>query len=287
MDKFIDGRKISESILSDLAAKFTAISGRVGRPARLVSFMAGKDKNAEIYVKVQERVASKIRIDFGIERLSSEAKEKDVLEVIEKLNADKDVTAVIIQHPLPNGINHSKIVSALLPEKDAEGVHPYNLGRIFRREADIVPCTPGAVMKILRMANIDLYGRDVVIVGHSDIVGKPLSLMLLNETATTSVCHLGTAEKGDIKAYTKKADILIVAVGKAGMVKRDWIKEGAVVIDVGINSVSGEIKGDVDLPSVADKVSFITPVPGGVGPVTVSILMRNVLRAYERQNTIV
>lgn len=284
MAKLIDGKKISKKILDELTVQFKELREHALYPPKLVSVMVGKEKDAEIYVRVQERTARKIGIDFEIMQIDKGVSEEDVLAIIKKLNDDKEATAIIVQHPLPEGLDHNKIVSSILPVKDAEGVHTYNLGKIFRREADIVPCTPGAVMKILRVIGVDLYGKDVVLIGHSPIVGKPLSLMLLNESATTSVCHIGTSEKGDIAGYSRDADILIVAVGKAALVKNDWVKEGAIVIDVGINNVSGEIVGDVDFVDVEKKASAITPVPGGVGPVTVSILMRNVLRSYRMQN---
>ena len=228
MAELIDGRKIAQEMRVNIKEKLDALRGSGEPPPKLVSVMIGKMEDARLYAKVQEQTA----LEIGVE-------------------SDKTVTAIIIQQPFPADLGWDKIVFAIAPEKDAEGIHPWNLGRIFRRDADIVPCTPGAVMKILRTEEIDLYGKDVVIVGHSAIVGKPLSLMMLNEFATTSVCHIGTAEKGDIKAYTKKADVLVVAVGKAGMVKGDWVKEGAVVIDVGINDVPGGIVGDIDFEEVS------------------------------------
>ncbi|MBU1894742.1 MAG: bifunctional 5,10-methylenetetrahydrofolate dehydrogenase/5,10-methenyltetrahydrofolate cyclohydrolase, partial [Candidatus Omnitrophica bacterium] len=247
---------------------------------KLVSLSVGYSEDAEIYMNMQKKVSDYVGVEFVSQKLSADTSQDELIEQIKKLNLDSTVTSIIVQKPLPENIDHNIAVSSILPEKDAEGITPYNLGRIFRKEADIVPCTPGAVMKILKSCNVDLYGKEVVIIGHSAIVGKPLSLMMLNETATVTVCHVGTAEKGNIIAHTRKADILIVAVGKAAMVKPDWIKEGAVVIDVGINKVEDKIQGDVDFLETEKKASIITPVPGGVGPVTVSILMRNVLRAY-------
>ncbi len=284
MAELIDGRKIAQEMRVNIKEKLDALRGSGEPPPKLVSVMIGKMEDARLYAKVQEQTALEIGVEFDACKLDADVGQETLLRTIEKLNADKTVTAIIIQQPFPADLGWDKIVFAIAPEKDAEGIHPWNLGRIFRRDADIVPCTPGAVMKILRTEEIDLYGKDVVIVGHSAIVGKPLSLMMLNEFATTSVCHIGTAEKGDIKAYTKKADVLVVAVGKAGMVKGDWVKEGAVVIDVGINDVPGGIVGDIDFEDVLPKVKKITPVPGGVGPITVSILMRNVLRAYKMQH---
>ncbi len=287
MAAIVNGREIAQHINNAVKEKIEALRHPVGRPPRLVSLTVGYNEEARIYMKMQEKTAEKVGIDFMSMELGAGISQEELIGEIDKLNADKSVTAIIVQKPLPPEIAHDRIVDAIAHEKDAEGIHPYNLGRIFRREADIVPCTPGAVMKILDEHKVDLYGKEVVIIGHSAIAGKPLSLMMLNESATTTVCHIGTSEKGDVAAHAGKADVLVVAVGKPGMVKGDWVKEGAVVIDVGINNVNGNIVGDVDFHKAEKRASVITPVPGGVGPITVSILMRNVLRAYRSQHVAV
>lgn len=283
MATLIDGRKIAEEMLDSIAKEIGLLKLSAGRPPRLVSISVGGQEDAEIYMRMQEKAAGRIGAEFEKCEFAAGTAARDVISRIEEFNRDDKVTAVIIQRPL-EGMGHDKIVVHLAPEKDAEGIHPANLGKIFRRDADIVPCTPAAVMKILSEMGEELYGREVVIIGHSATVGKPLSMMMLNETATVTVCHIGTSEKGDIPAHTRRADILVVAVGKPEMVKADWVKQGAAVIDVGINEVDGHIVGDVDLDGVSEKASAVTPVPGGVGPVTVSALMRNVLRAYKIQN---
>lgn len=284
MAVIVNGKDIAQHINNSVREKIEALRSSVGKRPRLVSLTVGHNHEAEIYVKMQEKAAEKVGIEFESRDMGAGVTGEEVLVEIVKLNQDKAVTAVIVQKPLPFGIDHDRIAEAIVPEKDAEGLHPYNLGRIFRREAEIVPCTPGAVMKVLDEHHVELYGKEVVIIGHSAIVGKPLSLMMLNESATTTVCHIATAEKGDVAAHARKADILIVAVGKAEMVKGDWVKDGAIVVDVGINKKDDSIVGDVDFKSVEKKASLITPVPGGVGPITVSILMRNVLRAYRSQH---
>jgi len=284
MAELIDGRKIAQEMKLAVKEQFEEIHSSSGHTAKLVSIIAGGEKEAELYLKAQERTASSIGIEFESCVFGGDIDQTGLISRIQQLNEDDSVTAVIVEYPLPEGIDYDKVITALKPEKDAEGIHPFNLGRIYRRDADIVPCTPGAVMKILTVNGVDLYGKDVVLIGHSPIVGKPLSLMMLNETATTTVCHIGTADKGDLKSYTRNADILVVAVGKPGMVQGDWVKEGVVVIDVGINHVDGKIVGDVDFEDVKGKAAMITPVPGGVGPITVAILMRNVLRAYRMQH---
>jgi methylenetetrahydrofolate dehydrogenase (NADP+)/methenyltetrahydrofolate cyclohydrolase len=283
MAKVIDGREIAHSINEKVKEGIKHLRPSAGAQPKLVSITAGQSKDAEIYVNMQKKAAELVGIEFVPRELGANITKEALREEIERLNTDSEVTAIIIQKPLPEGVDHDSLVAGIRPEKDAEGIHPYNLGKILRKEADIVPCTPGAVMKILRTEKVDLYGREVVIIGHSAIVGKPLSMMMLNEMATTTVCHIGTYEKGELAVHAKRADILIVAVGKAGLVGGDWVKEGAVVIDVGINKARGGIVGDVKFDEVSRKASIITPVPGGVGPVTVSILMRNVFRAYKNQ----
>lgn len=280
----VNGKDIAQHINNSVKEKIEAMRSAVGKRPRLVSLTVGHNEEARIYMKMQEKTAERVGIEFVSMELDVELTQEDLIAEVQRLSADRSVTAVIIQKPLPFGIEHDRVVDAIAHEKDAEGLHPYNLGKIFRREADIVPCTPGAVMKILDEHHVDLYGKEVVLIGHSAIVGKPLSLMMMNENATTTVCHIGTAEKGDVGAHARKADILVVAVGKPEMVRADWVKEGAIVIDVGINEVGGSIVGDVKFQEVEKKASLITPVPGGVGPITVSILMRNVLRAYRSQH---
>jgi len=282
--EMLNGKAIAAEINDAVREKIAEMKVRVGKGPKLVSLTVGKGEDARIYVNMQKKAAELVGIEFEARELAGDITIEILESEIAALNADGSVTAVILQKPVPEGMDHDSAIALIDPWKDAEGIHPYNMGRILRREAEILPCTPGAVMKMLRLKGVDLYGKEVVIIGHSAIVGKPLSLMMVNEMATTTVCHLGTAEKGDIPAHARKADILVVAVGKAGMVKGDWIKPGAVVIDVGINRVEGRIVGDVDFSAAAERAAFITPVPGGVGPVTVSILMRNVWRAYRKQH---
>ena len=284
MAQIVDGKKIAAEMQAALKENFAEIKASGKKVPKLVSIMVGNEKGAELYVKMQARTADLVGIMFEKMTLPLGTTWDEFAKVIGTLNKDESVTAVMIQKPLPAEIDHDRAISVLDPKKDVEGMHPYNLGMILKRQADIVPCTPGAVMKILSAYDVDLYGKDVVIIGRSAIVGKPLNLLMLNESATTTVCHTGTFKKGDIKSYSRKADILVVAAGKPAMVDADWIKEGAVVVDVGINSVNGKTVGDVNFESVCKKASLVTPVPGGVGPVTASILMRNVLRAYKEQH---
>lgn len=282
MARILDGRKIAAEINKNILRRTEKMLSEGHRPL-LVSVSVGESEDARIYVNMQEKVADSVGIAFRRINFSSSISSEQFSSEIKKLSEDDEVTSVIIQKPLPEGLQHDRLIGILHPDKDAEGLHPCNLGRILRKEADILPCTPGAVMKILTESKETLYGKRAVVVGHSAIVGKPLSLMLLNEMVTTSVCHIATDRSGHLKSYTREADILVVAVGKPAFMKADMIKPGAIVIDVGINSVEGGIVGDVDFQGSKDVAGAMTPVPGGVGPVTVSILMRNVLRAFVRK----
>ena len=185
--------------------------------------------------------------------------------------------------PLPAQIDYKKISENILPDKDIEGMHPANIGKMIFGKARLVPCTPAAAMELINASGVDLYGKGVVIVGHSEIVGKPLALLLLEKFATVTVCHIGTSKAGKLEEHIRRAEVLIVAVGKAGLIKGELIKEGAIVIDVGINRVGDKIVGDVEFEAAEKRASYITPVPGGVGPLTVTMLMRNLVEAAKLQ----
>jgi len=204
-------------------------------------------------------------------------------DFIHKLNADKEVNGVIVQTPLPQHIDYKKISEHISAQKDVEGMHPLNMGQVIFGRPRIASCTASAVMELLNSTGIDLYGKEVVVVGHSEIVGKPLALLLLEKFATVTVCHIGTSKAGKLEDHVRRAEVLIVAVGKPGLIKGEWIKEGAIVIDVGINQVGNKIVGDVEFEEAEKRASHITPVPGGVGPLTVAILMRNLIEATKLQ----
>ena len=190
---------------------------------------------------------------------------------------------IIIQMPLPASIDYKKISQYIEPAKDVEGMHPANIGKLLFGKSKLVPCTAAAAMELINSTGVDLYGKEVVIVGHSEIVGKPLAMLLLDKFATVTVCHIGTSKAGKLEEHVKQAEILIVAVGKAGLIKGHLIKEGAIVIDVGINRVADKIVGDVEFEAAEKRASWITPVPGGVGPLTVTMLMRNLVEAAKSQ----
>ena len=222
-------------------------------------------------------------IEYELKVVPDNISQAEAENLIEGLNKYPNVTAIILQLPVPKQIDAKRLVNLISPAKDAEGMHPENLGKIVLGQYKIGPCTAMAVMELLESTKVNLYGKEAVIVGHSEIVGKPLGLMLLNKFATTTVCHIGTGERGVLPDHVKRAEVLVVAVGKAGIVKGDWIKEGAIVVDVGINRVGDKIVGDVEFDSASQKAAYITPVPGGVGPITTTILMRNTIELFKAQ----
>ena len=279
MAKLLEGKPIAEKIKEAIKRE---ISERALKPV-LASIQVGENPGAAAYVKSQLKLAESLGIDYQLHKLGQDTTENTLIDFIRKLNTEKTVNGIIVQMPLPPNIEYKKISQFILPEKDVEGMHPVNIGKIVFGTAKIVPCTAQAVMELLASINLDLYGKEVVVVGHSEIVGKPLSLLLLEKFATVTVCHIGTSKAGKLDSHVKKAEVLIVAVGKAGLIKGEWIKEGSVVIDVGINRIEGKIVGDVEFEAAEKKAEYITPVPGGVGPLTVTMLMRNLAEAAKSQ----
>jgi methylenetetrahydrofolate dehydrogenase (NADP+)/methenyltetrahydrofolate cyclohydrolase len=277
--KLLEGKPLAEKIKEAIKLEISAL----GKKPVLASIQIGENAGADAYVKSQKRLAENLGIDYQLHKLNQETTEIELIEFMHELNSDKSVNGIIIQMPLPAHIDYKKISQFILPEKDVEGMHPANMGKITFGNAKILPCTPFAVMELLKETGIDLYGKEVVVVGHSEIVGKPLSLLLLDKFATVTVCHIGTSKAGKLEEHVRKAEVLIVAVGKAGLIKGEWVKEGAIVIDVGINRVGDKIVGDVEFEAAEKSASYITPVPGGVGPLTVTMLMRNLVEAAKLQ----
>ena len=277
--KLLEGKPIAARIKQYLKKE---IQGLQSKPV-LASVLVGENAGAAAYAKSQIKVADNLGIEYKLHKLSQEIKEQELIDFIQGLNNDKSVNGIILQMPLPVHIDYKKMSNFIVPQKDVEGMHPANIGKITFGKANILPCTPAAVMELLKETGINLNGKEVVIVGHSEIVGKPLALLLLEKFATVCVCHIGTAQAGKLTEHVKAAEILIVAVGKAGLIKGEWINPDAVVIDVGINRIEGKIVGDVEFDEAAKRASIITPVPGGVGPLTVTMLMRNVIEAAKAQ----
>ncbi len=277
MARLLEGRPIAEKIRGQIRKEV----GLLENKPVLACIQIGDNPGASAYVKSQTKAAEGLGIIYQLHKLSPDISESSLIELISKLNLDKAVNGIIIQMPLPAHIDYKKISQLTSPEKDVEGIHPMNIGKIVFGQARLKPCTPAAVMELLDSCAVDLYGKEVVIVGHSEIVGKPLSLLLLDRFATVTVCHIGTSKAGKLEEHVKKAEVLIVAVGKPELIKGDWVREGAIVIDVGINRVRDKIVGDVEFDTAFARASWITPVPGGVGPLTVTMLMRNLLDAFK------
>lgn len=276
--KIIDGNQIASKIKQDLRSDIEKVNAQ-GIFPYLEAVMVGGNQGAKIYAGSQEKACKELGIFYKLNELPESTSQKELEDFILQLNKNPKVTGIILQMPVPSHINGREVQMKICPSKDVEGIHPLNIGRLVYGENVLAPCTALAVMETLKSTNISLKGKEVVIVGHSEIVGKPLVLLLLQsslESPTPTVCHIATK---DLAFHTKRADILIVAVGKAGLIKGDMLKEGAIVIDVGINRVDKKIVGDVVFDEAVKKASLITPVPGGVGPVTTAMLLKNTVEA--------
>lgn len=283
MGKLIEGKVIAEKIKAEVESEIAALKA-AGITPKLVAVQVGENPASAVYVKQQKKNCEKAGIIYELKTIPADITEEQLLGEIEKINNDATITGIILQLPLPQGIDVRKIQASLSPKKDVEGVNPANMGWIVYGSPFFAPCTALAVKEIIDSTGVDLYGKEVVMVGHSDIVGKPVALLLVNKFATVSICHIGTSKAGMLEQHVRRADILIVAVGKANLIPGAWIKRGAIVVDVGINRVEDKIVGDVEFDTAQEKASLITPVPGGVGPVTTAILLRNVAKAAKWAN---
>ena len=276
-EKILDGRKVAQSLEKLTKLKVSKLLKRGIKPC-LAIILIGSDESSEIYVERKRKTGIKMGILVNIYRFKESVLEEDVLDKIRKLNNDPSVHGIIVQLPLPKKFNKQKIIESINFQKDVDGFPPINWGKLAYQTKGIIPATASAVMNILHYYQIPIKGREVVIVGKSEIVGKPLSILLLNENATLSIVHKATA---NLKDHTLRADILVSATGCPKLIKKDMVKNQAVIIDVGIKRYQGKIVGDVDFEKVISRVSFITPVPGGVGPVTVATLIKNTVETAE------
>lgn len=277
---FIDGKAIAATIKDELIIDTEQFFQSTNIQPKLSAIILGQDPASLFYVRMIEKACQKVNFQFEKHALNSEITEDELLKLIEQQNDDNKVHGIIIQTPLPKHINQGKTQRALNPGKDVDCFNPVNMGNLAMGNPVFLPCTPNAVVEILKRENIEVEGKHVVIVGRSNIVGKPLALILLlkqsNANATVTVCHSRTT---DISSFTRKADIVVAAAGRAGLIKGDMVENNSVVIDVGTNEVEGKLVGDVDFDEVSKVASKITPVPGGVGPVTNMMLMKNTLQA--------
>lgn len=276
MATIIDGKQLASKIRGNLKLECEELKAK-GISPRLAVIMVGNDSASKIYVRNKSKACEEVGIEFQEFLLSEETTQEELENLIDELNNNKDIHGILLQSPIPKNLNINRAFEKISPNKDVDGFHPVNVGKLCLNEDTFVSCTPYGIMKMFEEYKIELEGKHVVILGRSNIVGKPLIQCALNKNATVTVCHSKTQNLSD---YTKTADILIVAIGKPNFITQDMVKEGACVIDVGINRLEdGKIVGDVEFETVEKKAGFITPVPGGVGPMTIAMLMNNVIKS--------
>jgi len=276
----IDGKQAQASIREELAKKVQELKAKHGLTPGIGVILVGEDPASQSYVKSKEKTANELGYYSKTIRVPVETTEAEVLKLVGEFNKDPQIHGILVQLPLPPHINENAIIFAIDPKKDVDGFHPVNIGKLHMGEECFVPCTPAGVMELLKRTGVELKGKNAVVVGRSNLVGKPVSMLLLAQHATVTICHSRTK---DLAAECRRADVLVAAVGKAKMITADMIKPGAVVIDVGVNRVEGgKLVGDVDFEGAVNVASAITPVPGGVGPMTIGMLMKNTFLAAER-----
>ena len=282
MSRIIDGKAISAAVKERVKNEVAALKAG-GVTVGLAVIIVGEDPASKIYVANKKKACGALGIVSEEYALPESTTEAELLSLINKLNNKKSINGILCQLPLPKGLNEKLIINSISPEKDVDAFHPQNVGRIMIGDYDFVPCTPAGIMEMLNYEGINPSGKTCVVIGRSNIVGKPMAMLLLHANGTVTVCHSKTE---NLKEVCRTADILVAAVGKPRFVTADMVKEGAVIIDVGMNRENGKLCGDVDFEAVKDKAFAITPVPGGVGPMTIAMLMQNTLTAAKRQNGI-
>ncbi len=279
----ISGKEVSQKVKDEIKSQTKLLKDK-GISVKLAVIIVGDDPASHIYVKNKKKACEYVGFESLEYALDENTSEEELLELIDKLNKDKTVNGILCQLPLPKHIDEKKIIDSISPLKDVDAFHPVNVGKIMIGDYEFLPCTPAGIMRLIESTSYDVSGKDCVIIGRSNIVGKPMAMLMLHKNATVTICHSRTK---NIEEKIKKADIVIAAVGIPKFVKGDMVKDGALVIDVGINRMSdGKLCGDVDFDEVSKKASFITPVPGGVGPMTISMLMQNTLKAAKLQNNL-
>ena len=276
--QLLDGKAMSAELREELALRVQRLKGKGVTPG-LAVILVGDDPASQIYVKNKELGCQQVSIHSVTIRLPETASQAELEAQIDKLNADASIHGILVQLPLPQGLDEAEALACILPEKDVDGFHLLNAGKLFTGQQGVVACTPKGAMEMLHRTGIDLSGKEAVVVGRSNIVGKPMAMLLLQENATVTICHSRTA---NLAEHTRRADVLVAAVGKPRFITADMVKPGAVVIDVGINRVDGKVVGDVDFDAVREVASWITPVPGGVGRMTITMLLANTIEAAER-----
>ncbi len=273
MAELIDGKVVSQSVRDEVQELTSKLMDDTGIVPGLAAVLVGDDPASEIYVRNKRKACEKVGIYSEEHKLPAETTEEDLLALVNKLNDDPKIHGILVQLPLPDHINETTILRTVSPFKDVDGFHPYNVGLLVEGNPRFVSCTPAGIIRMLEHYNLDIKGKEVVVVGRSNIVGKPVSMLLLHRHGTVTICHSRTK---DLKEVANRADILVAAIGRADFITGDMVKDGAVVIDVGINRKDdGKLTGDVDFDAVSEKASYITPVPGGVGPMTIAMLLYN------------
>lgn len=275
MPVIMDGKALAAQLMASLQDRVAALKARGVQPG-LAVVLVGEDPASQIYVRNKERACQELSLHSETIRLSADTTQAALEAQIDRLNADHRIHGILVQLPLPAGLDEEAALARILPEKDVDGFHAVNAGKLMTGADGVIPCTPKGILYMLKASGVPLAGKEAVVIGRSNIVGKPVAMLLLRENCTVTICHSRTE---NLPAVTRRGDILIAAVGKAGFVTADMVKPGAAVIDVGINRVDGKVVGDVDFDAVSAVAGFITPVPGGVGPMTVSMLMENTLEA--------
>lgn len=278
MGKIIDGKMISQDIKDEIKNFVENRKNRGLRAPKIVSILVGNDGGSIYYINSQEKLATSLGVSFNKLLLDEKIKEDKLINLIEDLNRDKNVDGIIVQLPLPNGLNEKKIINTISPSKDIDCLTFNNQGKLYCGDKVFLPCTPNSVITLLERYNIELEGKNVVVVGRSNIVGKPVAQLLLNKNATVTICHSKTKNLKDI---CKNADILVVAIGKAKYINKEYVNKDSIILDVGTSSYNGKITGDVDFDNVINEIKMITPVPGGVGALTTTLLIRNSCEALE------
>ena len=278
MSEIIDGKALSVVVKDEVREQVKELAAKYGRKPCLCVIIVGENPASQVYVHNKVKAAAYVDMDSRLIELPADISEEELLNNIKQLNEDPAVDGILVQLPLPKHINEEKVIDTIAREKDVDGFHPGNVSGLWLGKDCIVPCTPAGVIRLIDSVGVDIAGKTAVVVGRSNIVGKPVAKLLLDRNATVIIAHSRTK---DLKAITLLADILVVAVGRAGLVTGDMVKEGATVIDVGMNrNAEGKLCGDVDFPSAAEKAGYITPVPGGVGPMTIAMLMKNTIACF-------
>ena len=279
--RLIDGKEISAQIKAELAQEVAKMQKESDVTPGLAVVLVGEDPASKVYVGQKEKACAELGIFSQKHTLPADVSEEELLGLVGSLNSDPQIDGILVQLPLPKHIDENKVIEAIMPEKDVDGFHPVSVGKMVIGLPGFRPCTPAGVMELLRRTGVDLVGKEAVVIGRSNIVGKPVAIMLLQQSATVTVCHSKTK---NLSGVTRRADVLVVATGKPNTVTADMVKDGVVVIDVGVNRLdSGKLVGDVDFDGVREKASAITPVPGGVGPMTIAMLMYNTVQAAKKR----